>query len=63
MAGNLSEWTSTSLTVNGKTYFQVLGGNYGSQPLATTCGFTFVIEPATFSYADPGFRCCASHAP
>jgi hypothetical protein len=63
LSGNVGEWTSTTLTVNAKTYYQVVGGNYGSQPLATECGYTFVIEPPTFSYADLGFRCCADHAP
>jgi formylglycine-generating enzyme required for sulfatase activity len=63
LSGNVSEWTSTTVTQNSKTYFRVRGGNYLSLQAATTCEFNFVLQRDTFRNFDLGFRCCSDAAP
>ncbi len=63
LSGNVAEWTSTSQTVLGNVYYSVMGGGYYSVNVATSCNFDFVLEQAGYSFADLGFRCCATHAP
>jgi len=67
-SGNLSEWTSTSITVGSTTYYKARGGSYtspsdGTPPDGTSCQFDFVLYPGTFINADVGFRCCSDAAP
>jgi hypothetical protein len=63
MTGNLNEWTSTTVTAGGNTYFKVRGGNYLSPQGGSTCEFDFDIFPATFANGDVGFRCCSTNPP
>jgi len=63
LSGNVAEWTSTSKVVLGNTYYYAMGGGYYSVGVATACTFDFVLEQAGYSFADLGFRCCATHAP
>ncbi|HZS38743.1 MAG TPA: MopE-related protein [Polyangia bacterium] len=63
MSGNLNEWTSTTVTSGGNTYFKVRGGNFLSPQGGSTCEFDFDIFPASFANNDVGFRCCSANAP
>jgi hypothetical protein len=63
LSGNVSEWTSTLVTLGAQSYYRVRGGNYQTFPLGTACGFNFVLEQPTFQNFDLGFRCCSSSAP
>jgi hypothetical protein len=62
LSGNLAEWTSTTVTNGGTTYYKVRGGAYDSPSGGTSCEFDFDILPATFANANVGFRCCAGNA-
>jgi hypothetical protein len=63
LSGNLAEWTGTTATVNGQTYYRVRGGNYQTFPMGTRCDFNFVLEKPDFQNFDVGFRCCSDAAP
>ena len=68
MSGNLAEWTSSTVSSMGTTYFKIRGGGYTSQsdgvaPDGTSCEFDFVIAQPGFANSDVGFRCCADAAP
>jgi hypothetical protein len=63
MSGNVMEWTSTTVTAGGNTYYKVHGGSYGSTAAGSTCEFDFVLFPSPFANADLGFRCCSADAP
>jgi len=63
MTGNVAEWTSTSVTSAGKTYYRVKGGSFLSLKEASTCEFSFVLDIATYANFDVGFRCCSTAAP
>jgi hypothetical protein len=63
MSGNLNEWTSTTVSSGGNTYFEVRGGNFLSSQGGSTCEFNLDIFPASFANNDVGFRCCSSNAP
>jgi hypothetical protein len=63
LSGNLAEWTSTTISSGGNTYFKVRGGSYLSPTGGTTCEFDFDIYPASFANQDVGFRCCADNPP
>jgi formylglycine-generating enzyme required for sulfatase activity len=63
LSGNVSEWTSTLVTLGSQSYYRVRGGNYQTFPLGTACGFNLVLEQPTFQNFDLGFRCCSSNAP
>ena len=63
MSGNLSEWTSTTVTSSGTTYYKIRGGNYGNLSAGTSCEFDFNIGRDGFVNSDIGFRCCADNAP
>jgi hypothetical protein len=63
LSGNVSEWTSTTLTSGGNTYYKLRGGSYSSPQGGTTCEFDFDIAQATFANTDVGFRCCSDAAP
>lgn len=63
LSGNLAEWTSSTTTSNGITYYRVRGGSFTSASAGTTCEADSHWVWATFANADIGFRCCADHAP
>jgi hypothetical protein len=63
LSGNVAEWTSSVVNVQGQPYYSVLGGGYATLALGTQCYFDFVIQQPTFAYYDLGFRCCADSAP
>jgi formylglycine-generating enzyme required for sulfatase activity len=63
LSGNVSEWTSSTASSNGNTYYRVRGGNYTSYGPATACDFSFVLAVPSFANADLGFRCCADAIP
>jgi formylglycine-generating enzyme required for sulfatase activity len=68
LSGNLMEWTSTTVTAGGTTYYKVRGGAYtspsdGTPPDGTSCEFDFVIAQPGFFNNDVGFRCCSDAAP
>jgi formylglycine-generating enzyme required for sulfatase activity len=63
LSANVAEWTSTPITYNGTTYYEVRGGSYLSPAPAMKCDFDFVIEQANYRAAELGFRCCANNAP
>jgi Notch-like protein len=63
MSGNVSEWTSTTVAVNNKTYYKVRGGNFNTQATGTNCNFDFTIELPSYQLNDLGFRCCSDAAP
>jgi formylglycine-generating enzyme required for sulfatase activity len=71
MSGNVMEWTSTTVTAGGNTYYKVRGGAFDSPgPMlpsdpsgGDSCEFDFDIFPASFANADIGYRCCADNAP
>src|SRR5260221_764550 len=63
LSGNVGEWTSSCVSLNGKTYCNVQGGNSQSLPGGTLCGFDFTLAQQTFENFDLGFRCCSDHAP
>ncbi len=63
MSGNLMEWTSTTVSSGGSTYFKVRGGAFTSPQGGATCEFDFDIFLPTFANNDVGFRCCSGAAP
>lgn len=63
MSGNVGEWTSTQVTVQGNTYYRIRGGAYGNFSEGTNCNFDFTIEQAAYQFEDLGFRCCSNNAP
>ncbi|HEX4825432.1 MAG TPA: SUMF1/EgtB/PvdO family nonheme iron enzyme [Candidatus Polarisedimenticolaceae bacterium] len=63
LSGNLGEWTSSTVTYNGTTYYRLRGGSYGSGNAGTTCETDVRWGLATFSSPDVGFRCCSDNAP
>ncbi|MCC6213999.1 MAG: SUMF1/EgtB/PvdO family nonheme iron enzyme, partial [Polyangiaceae bacterium] len=63
LSGNVAEWTSSCLTLAGKTYCRVRGGNTATLAAGATCDFSFVLQQNTFRNYDVGFRCCSGAAP
>jgi hypothetical protein len=63
MSGNVGEWTSTQVSVQGSTYYRVRGGAYNNFSDGTNCNFDFTIEQPNYQFEDLGFRCCSNSAP
>jgi hypothetical protein len=63
LSGNVVEWTSTTQTSGGTTYYEARGGSYTTPVDGTSCEYDFVIFPPGFVDTNLGFRCCADHAP
>lgn len=63
LSGNVGEWVSDPLSVNGVPYFQVKGGAYTAYALGTSCEFDFVVQQPQYAFQDLGFRCCSDAAP
>jgi hypothetical protein len=63
LSGNLLEWTSSTVSSGGNTYYQLKGGAFSAPPGGGTCEFSFDIFPASFANSDVGFRCCSDSAP
>jgi len=56
MAGNVWEWTSTDVPVDGAVLRALKGGSYLYPKAAARCANVLVDEPA-FGHPDTGFRC------
>ncbi len=63
LSGNVAEWVSNEIDVDGKPYYQVKGGAYTSYALGTSCQFDFVLQQGQYAFQDLGFRCCSDAAP
>ena len=63
LSGNVAEWTATSFSANGKTYFKIRGGAFDSFSAGMSCNFDFEAQTAAFQHPTVGFRCCADSAP
>ena len=63
MSGNLAEWTSTSVTSGGFTYYKYRGGAFTSMPGGDACEFDFGLGRSGYASGEIGFRCCADNAP
>jgi hypothetical protein len=63
LSGNVAEWTSTTVSYSGATYYKVRGGSYGTPASGLSCNFDFVIQTPGYLNVDLGFRCCADNAP
>ncbi|MBI5489572.1 MAG: SUMF1/EgtB/PvdO family nonheme iron enzyme [Deltaproteobacteria bacterium] len=58
MSGNVKEWTATSRTSGGTTYYVIRGGASNNSSLGLTCKFNFTVGAAAFLFQNLGFRCC-----
>jgi hypothetical protein len=58
MSGNVKEWTNTSRSVSGSTYYEIRGGASNNSSLGLTCAFNFTLGSTTFLFPNVGFRCC-----
>ena len=58
MSGNVKEWTNTSRSVSGSTYYEIRGGASNNSSLGLTCAFNFTLGSTTFQFPNVGFRCC-----
>ncbi|MBI5499484.1 MAG: SUMF1/EgtB/PvdO family nonheme iron enzyme [Deltaproteobacteria bacterium] len=58
MSGNVKEWTATSRTSGGTTYYVIRGGASNNSSLGLTCKFNFTVGAAGFLFPNLGFRCC-----
>jgi len=58
MSGNVKEWTATSRSVSGSTYYEIRGGASNNSSLGLTCAFNFTLGSTTFQFPNVGFRCC-----
>jgi hypothetical protein len=63
LSGNLAEWTSTTGTSGGATYYRLRGGSFFSGSGATACEFDASWFPPGYGGPDVGFRCCADYPP
>ena len=67
LSGNLAEWTEDCRTVlqdgTGRRAYTLRGGSFSHLGQALRCDFTAQVVAEDFSFADTGFRCCASCAP
>jgi hypothetical protein len=57
-SGNVKEWTWTSRSIGGSTYYEIRGGASNNASSGLTCPFDFTLGNAAFSFPNLGFRCC-----